>query len=312
MNENVTNGMNEKEPVIRTVKLFKNYGGKTAIDSFTINIPEGGLIGLVGRNGSGKTTLMKMCAGRLDVTGGVLEVFGRAPMDNLAVLSDLVYINHDTKYDGYLKLSDVLRNYVLMFPNFDLEFAGSLLKYFNLQPNLKFRELSLGMTSIFNFICGLSCRSKLTMFDEPIIGMDAAARKDVNKILLRDYNEHPRTIIVSSHLLTEVENLLSDIMLINEGRLVLFRNIDDLRQSAYSVEGEKEAVNAFCSGRNTLFVKSGMSGEAVIMERFDDEVAANAKQSGLRVSAVKPEDLCVYLTGEDREGELECLLQKTN
>ena len=311
MNENMAVGINENEPAIRAVKLFKNYGGKTAINSFTINIPEGGLIGIVGRNGSGKTTFMKMCAGRLTVTGGVLEVFGRAPMDNLAVLSDLVYISHDTTYDGYLKLTTILRNYSVMFSNFDLEFANRLLKYFRLQPNLKYRELSHGMTSIFNFICGLSCRSKLTLLDEPVLGMDAEARKTVYEILLRDYAEHPRTIIISSHLLTEVENLLSDILLIDAGRPVLFRNIDDLRQSAYRVEGEKEAMDAFCAGgRNTLYVKNGMRCEAVIMERFDDDAAAKAKQSGLSVSAVKPEDLCAYLTREEKEDKLECLWQQ--
>ena len=317
MNEPVMNESSMKEPVmnepvIRAKKLCKIYDKKTAIQSFSIDIPEGGLIGLIGRNGSGKTTFMKMCAGRLDVTSGSLEVFGSAPMDNLNVLSRLVYTHHDVTYSKQLNLQNIVKNYAAMFPDFDMDFAVRLLKYFDISSEMKYRQLSQGMKSVFNFICGLSCRSKLTMFDEPVLGMDITVRKAAYEILLRDYTEHPRTIIISSHLLAELESVLSDILLIDEGCLVLFRNIDDLRQSAYRVEGEKDAVDAFCAGKNTIYVKNGSSGEAVIMETFNDGVAARAKQSGLRVSTVRPEDLCVYMTKENKEGELECLWQKTN
>ena len=300
------------ESIIKANGLCKNYGAKTAIQSFSIDIPEGGLIGLIGRNGSGKTTLMKLCAGRLYATSGGLEVLGSPPMDNLNVLSNLVYIHHGMTFSRGLELQVILNNYALMFPDFDLEFACGLLKYFDISRRRKYGQLSHGMMSVFNFICGLSCRSKLTMFDEPVLGMDVTVRKAIYEILLRDYTENPRTIIISSHLLGELENILSDILLIDEGLLVLFRNIDDLRQSAYRVEGEKEAVDAFCAGKNTIYVKSGMSGEAVVMEIFDDGVAAKAKQSRLNVSTVRPEDLCVYLTRENKEGELECLWQKAN
>jgi len=312
MNETTINEPIVNKPVIKAKKLCKIYDRKTAIHSFSIDIPEGGLIGLIGRNGSGKTTFMKMCAGRLDVTSGSLEVFGSAPMNNLSVLSQLVYTYHNVAYGTLLKLQNILKNYAVMFPDFDMGFAVRLLKYFDISTDLKYRQLSQGMMSVFNFVCGLSCRSKLTMFDEPVLGMDITVRKAAYEILLRDYTEHPRTIIVSSHLLAELESVLSDILLIDEGRPVFFRNIDDLRQSAYRVEGEKAAVDAFCAGKNTIYVKSGASGEAVIMESFNDGIAAKAKQIGLRVSAVRPEDLCVYLTRENKEGELECLWQKAN
>ena len=301
-----------RESVIKARKLFKNYGTKTAIRSFSIDIPEGGLIGLIGRNGSGKTTFMKLCAGRLDASGGRLEVLGSPPVGNLNVLSNLVYTWHGVAYDRRLELQIILRNYALMFPDFDLGFAYGLLKYFDLAPGMKYRQLSQGMMSIFNFICGLSCRSKLTMFDEPVLGMDVMARKAAYEILLRDYTEHPRTIIVSSHFLAELESVLSDILLIDEGLLVFFSNIDDLRQSAYRVEGEKDAVDAFRAGKNTIYMKSGISSEAVIMEAFDGDAAASARQNGLRVSAVRPEDICAYLTSGNKEGDLECLWQKAN
>lgn len=298
--------------MIKANGLCKNYGKKAAIHEFNLDVPGGGIIGLIGRNGSGKTTLMKLCAGQLDITNGKLEVFGNAPMDHLDVLCDVVYTYHNMTYDKQLKLKNILSNYAIMFKDFDLEFAEKLLKYFGLDPNAKYKSLSQGMGSIFNFICGLSCRAKLTMFDEPVLGMDVTVRKSAYEVLLRDYAEHPRTIIISSHLLSELEGVLSDILLIDEGKLVLFDNIDDLRQSAYRIEGEKSAVDAFSVGKQIVYYRNGISCEAVIKEVFDDAIHVKTQKSGLKVSNVRPEDLCVYLTRENKEGELECLWQKTN
>jgi ABC-2 type transport system ATP-binding protein len=215
-----------------------------------VAVPENGIIGLIGRNGSGKTTLMKMCSGLLNVTSGSLEVFGGTPMDNLNVLSDVVYTYHNIEYDKILRLISIIENYAIMFKDFDIKFAKKLLKYFDLNPKLKYTGLSQGMASVFNFICGISCRAKLTMLDEPVLGMDVTVRKSVYEVLLRDYTENPRTIIVSSHLLSELEGVLSDIILIDKGKLILFDNIDNLRQAAYRVEGEKPAVDTFIEDKN--------------------------------------------------------------
>ncbi|MCL1873395.1 MAG: ABC transporter ATP-binding protein [Clostridiales bacterium] len=297
---------------LQAADLSKNYGKNAAIRSFTIDIPYGGLIGLIGRNGSGKTTFMKLCAGLLDLSGGKLEVFGRAPMDNLAVLSDLVYTCHNMSHEKQLRLQAILGNYAIIFKDFDREFAEKLLQYFDLKPKMRYKQLSQGMASIFNFICALACRSKLTMFDEPVLGMDVTVRKAAYEVLLRDYTEYPRTVIISSHLLAEMEGILSDILLIDEGRPVLFGNIDDLRQSSYRIEGEKAAVDSFSAGKQIIYYKNGISCEAVIKETLDDEIRTRAGQSGLRVCHVRPEDLCIYLTRENKEGELECLWQKAN
>jgi ABC-2 type transport system ATP-binding protein len=281
-----------------------------AVDSFSVDIPEGKTIGLIGRNGSGKTTLMKMCAGQLEVSEGKLEVFGSPPMDNLDVLSRVMYTFHDMTFERHLTLEHIISNYALILSSFDLEFARKLLKYFDLPSKMKYSHLSQGMMSTFNFICGLSCRTGLTLFDEPVLGMDVTVRRSCYEILLRDSIEHPRTIIISSHLLAELEGVLSDILLIDRGRLVLFSSLDDLRQSAYRVEGSKQDVDAYCAGRYVIYSKNGLTSEAVIGEIFNESTADKVTQSGLKVSAVRPEDLCVYLTRENKEGEMECLWQK--
>jgi len=298
--------------IINATGLTKTFGKMAAIDNLDLSISGDAIIGLIGRNGAGKTTLMKMIVGQLDINVGQLEVFGEAPMDNLDVLENIVYTYHNMQYDRALRLKAIIENYDIMFRDFDLEFAMKLLDYFALDPKLKFKNLSQGMASTFNFICGLSCRARLTMFDEPVLGMDVTVRKAAYEVLLREFSEHPRTFIVSSHLLSEIEGVLSDIILIDDGKLVLYENIDALRQKAYRVEGERDAVDTFTNGKNIIYKKGGLSAETVVYEELTETVGSEAKRQNLTVSAVRAEDICIYLTREDKEGELECLWQKVN
>jgi ABC-2 type transport system ATP-binding protein len=294
--------------VIETIGLSKYFGKTEALSGLSVNIPEHSITGLIGRNGSGKTTFLKILAGILDKTSGDVKVFGGQPMDNLPVLNKLVYTYHNMAYDPNLNLKTILYAYKTMFAGFDHGFADKLMKYFELNGKMKYKHLSQGMGSIFNFLCALSCRADLTMFDEPVLGMDVTVRKSAYEILLRDFSEYPRTFIVSSHLLSELEGVLSDILLIEQGKLVLHSPIDDMRQSAYRIDGNHAAVENFFSGKKTIAQKKNeFSGFAVVYEPVTEKVMESAKAHGLSVSSVRAEDLCVYLTRQNKEEELECL-----
>ena len=294
--------------IVQTVNLHKHFGKTQALSDLSISIAEHSVTGLIGRNGSGKTTLLKILAGILDKTSGEVSVFGSEPMDNLPVLRRLVYTYHNIAYDLSLKLDTILYAYKTMFPNFDSDFADKLMSFFELSGKMKYRSLSQGMSSIFNFLCALSCRAELTMLDEPVLGMDVTVRKSVYEILLRDFSEHPRTFIISSHLLSEIEGLLSDILLIEQGKLVLHSPIDDVRQSAYRIDGNGAAVERFISDKKAIaHKKTDISNFAVIYEPLTERASETAKTQGLTVSPVRAEDLCVYLTRQNKEDELECL-----
>ena len=294
--------------VINTISLNKRFGKTHALSKVSFSISENSITGLIGRNGSGKTTLMKILAGILDKTGGDVLVFGQQPMDNLAVLNKIVYTYHNVPYDPNLNLKIILHAYKTMFPNFDAGFANKLMKYFELNDKMKYKGLSQGMASIFNFLCALSCRCPLTMLDEPVLGMDVTVRKSAYEILLRDFTEHPRTFIVSSHLLSELEGVLSDILLIEQGRVVLHNPIDDIRQSAYRVDGNQSAIENYVANKKVIKRKaSELNGFAVIYEPCTEAVTNEAKRQGLIISPVRAEELCVYLTQQNKEDELECL-----
>jgi len=294
--------------VVKTISLSKSFGSNHALSDMSLTVSENSITGLVGRNGSGKTTLMKILAGILDVTSGEALVFGEQPMDNMQVLNNLVYTYHDLAYDPNLTLKTILFSYRTMFPKFDALFADKLMKYFELSEKMKYKSLSQGMGSIFNFLCALSCRARLTMLDEPALGMDVAVRKSAYEILLRDFSEHPRTFIISSHLLSEIEGVLSDILLIEQGKVVMNSPIDEVQESAYRVDGSQSAIEAYTANKNVIARKtSELSCFAVVYEPCTDAVAESAKKAGLLISAVRAEDLCVYLTKPDKEDELECL-----
>jgi len=294
--------------VVRTTNLSKHYGKTHALSDISISINENSITGLIGRNGSGKTTLMKILSGNLDQTSGKAIVFGEQPMDNLAVLNKLVYTYHNVPYDKNLNLKTILYGYKTMFPCFDSVFAEKLMHYFELTVKMKYKSLSQGMASIFNFLCALSCRAPLTMLDEPVLGMDVTVRKSAYEILLRDFTEHPRTFIISSHLLSELEGILSDILLIEQGKVVLNQNIDDVRQSAYRIDGTGPTIDSYVTNKKIITRKiSDLNCFAIVHERCTESVIESAKQQGLTVSSVRPEELCVFLTQQNKEDELKCL-----
>jgi ABC-2 type transport system ATP-binding protein len=296
------------QPVIQTTALTKYYKETKALDNMTVNIGAETITGLVGRNGSGKTTLMKIAAGQLDYTSGEALTFGERPMNNLNVLPKLVYSYHNFPHDKFQYTGVIIKGFQSMFPNFDRPFAEKLMAFFELKPKMWYSSLSQGMASIFNFITALACRTPLTLLDEPALGMDIMVRRSAYEILLRDFMEHPRSFVVSSHLLSELEGTLSDLIFIEEGKLIVNGAIDDIRNSAYRVDGKPESLDAFCKGKKTIFRQSGdILSFAVIYAALTDEDKKEASQRGLTVSNVRVEDLFVYLTGKNKEGELACL-----
>lgn len=298
---------------VSTKNLSKFYGDNAALNNININVNSKELIGLIGTNGSGKTTLMKLIAGLLDKSSGEIKVFGEEPMDNLDVLENVVYTYHDLPLNLDQNLKSHLKSYEAIYPNFDMDFASKLMNLFHLNPKAKYKSLSQGMMSLFNFICGLSARAQLTMLDEPILGMDVTVRKSAYEILLRDYMEHPRTIIISSHILNELEDILSEMIIINKGEVLLYDNMDNIRDYAYRVDGKAEALAEFSKNKNILYTsKSQFQSFMIIKEQITENTESAAKIHGLSVSRIRPEELYVYLAGNDYEEGMECLWTTNN
>ena len=290
--------------VIKCRGLTKIYGRTKALNNLSFEIEENKITGLIGRNGSGKTTLLKIIASYFRETSGEIEVFSEKPFNNLTVSANVIYINDQMNFPTALSLKEILTVSSTFYENWNHELANRLFDYFSFQPNQQYNNLSKGMKSTFNMIVGLSARCALTMFDEPTTGMDAAVRKDFYRALLKDYIDHPRTILLSSHHLDEIEDLIEDILLIKDGKELLHIQIEDLKEYAIGVQGLATDVKEWSKNRKVIYSKNiGLDRMYAVIKKYDYESEKQqAHASGLAITPVSSSDVCVYLTSKTKGG----------
>ncbi|OIK16516.1 ABC transporter [Bacillus sp. MUM 116] len=286
--------------VIECEGLIKVYGQKNALNRITFQIAENKITGLIGRNGAGKTTLLKTIAGHLKETSGGIKVFTEKPFNNLKVSANTIFIHEEMEFPSVLCLKEILETASSFYENWDEELAYRLFDYFSFYPLQQFNGLSKGMKSTFKMILGLAAKCPLTIFDEPTSGMDAAVRKDFYRALLKDYIAYPRTIIISSHHLNEIEDLIEDILLIKDGKELLHMPAADLKEWAVGLRGKAQMVKERIKDFGILH--SQPIGQdhlyAVVKNDFSQEEITEIRANGIEVSAVESSDLCVYLTGK--------------
>jgi ABC-2 type transport system ATP-binding protein len=286
-----------------TKSLRKEYPSKVALRDMDITLGGDGIVGLIGRNGAGKTTLLKILAGYIRPTSGDVRIFSAPVFDNLNVLSRLVFIDEEMQFDRNFRLRDILRVCQIHYANWDAGFAQRLLAFFKLDTRKAYRQLSRGMKTQFNIIVGLAARAPVTLLDEPTLGLDAAVRKEFYDIMLSDYLENPRTIIISSHLLGEMENLLGEIILLDEGRLVMHQPMDVFQDYGVYLEGSKAAVLPHVE-KHTVWRREELGQNVMVAVRNDfdaSERALLASNPNVRVSRIPVQDLCIYLTGQGKD-----------
>jgi ABC-2 type transport system ATP-binding protein len=290
--------------VVECKNVSKWYGDHVALDDLSFALTENKITGLIGRNGAGKTTLLKIISGYLRHDSGEVRVFGERPFSNLKVSANSIFIDNEMSFSSGLTLEELLGTAGDFYPNWDGELAKGLFFYFSFKPDQYHGSLSKGMRSTFNMIIGLSARCPLTIFDEPTSGMDAATRKDFYRAVLKDYIAHPRTILLSSHLLGEIEDLLEEVLLIKSGSTFLHAGIEELKGYAIGVRGKTEAVLDWIGDAEPLHERDmgpGLTFMVIKNERTPEEMD-KARLLGLDLRPVPAEDICTYLTGPSKGG----------
>jgi ABC-2 type transport system ATP-binding protein len=273
-------------------------GDVTAIDDLTLKLEGGKIYGLLGRNGSGKTTLMSLIAAFRRVTEGTILVDGQVPFENEELTQQICLVRDsgDVVVDGD-SVKGILRRARRFRPAWDEEFAQRLLDTFQLPSNRGVAKLSRGQRSALGITVGLASRAPLTMLDEAYLGMDAPSRYAFYDILLEDYIEHPRTIILSTHLIEEVGRLFEQVVIIDRGRLVVHDDTDTLRMRGAAVVGPAVAVDDFTTGMTILGEQRlGGTKSVTVYGEIDADARAVAADWGLELSPVALQDLFVHLT----------------
>lgn len=281
---------------IEVTGLTRRFGSLAAVDDVSFTVEEGRIYGLLGRNGAGKTTLMQLLTGQDFATSGTIRVFGETPVENAGVLQNVCFIKESQKYPDDFKVKHVLTSAPWFFRNWDADFAKRLVVDFRLPVDRRIKKLSRGQLSSVGVIVGLASRAPLTFFDEPYLGLDAVARQLFYDRLLEDYSEHPRTVILSTHLIDEVSNLLEHVLVIDNGRIIIDESAEALRGTASNVVGTKADVEAFTNGRSVLHREGigGIASATIESLTATDRKAATA--AGLELSPVSLQQLIVRKT----------------
>jgi ABC-2 type transport system ATP-binding protein len=256
-------------PAISVAGLSRRYRGQLALDHVSFDIEPGSITGLLGRNGAGKTTLMRIIAGHEFASAGSVTVLGASPAAGDALLHRMVLVREDQRYPGYgwpyFLVRHAVRAASWFYPNWDAGLAEALLGDFGLPPGRAVKRLSRGMRSALGIVIGLAARAEVTLFDEPYAGLDPVARQLFYDRLLADYAEHPRTMLLSTHLIDEAAGLLERVVVIDRGKVVLDAAADEVRGSATSVSGPAIAVAEFTAGRTVLERRRIASRESAVV-----------------------------------------------
>ncbi|WP_433612068.1 ABC transporter ATP-binding protein [Prescottella agglutinans] len=296
----------DPKPVVSVDRLSRLFGNVTALDDVSFDLEPGKIYGLLGRNGAGKTTLMKILTGQEAASSGTVNVFEGSPFENADVLRNLCFVKESQKYPEDMKVKHVLAAAELLLPGWDREFAGRLMDDFQLPDRRRVKKLSRGMTSALGIVIGLASRAPLTLFDEPYLGLDAVARQLFYDRLLADYAEHPRTIVLSTHLIDEVSNLLEHVVVIDGGRVVLDEDVDSLIGRHAMVDGPSAAVDAFVTHRAVLRRESlGGHSRATIQGLLTGSDREDAMRLGLALSPVSLQQITIRNTVGGEAGRLE-------
>ncbi|MFC8681845.1 ABC transporter ATP-binding protein [Microbacterium ureisolvens] len=283
--------------VIEVENLTKRYRDVVAVDDVSFTIEKDTIYGLLGRNGAGKTTVMSILTAQNFATSGDVRVYGMHPYENAKVLSRMCFVRESQKYPDDALPKHAFGTAKLFFPNWDDELATQLIEDFQLPMKTRIKKLSRGQLSAVGVIIGIASRAEITFFDEPYLGLDAVARQIFYDRLLEDYVAHPRTIILSSHLIDEVSNLIERVLVIDRGRILIDETTDALRDRAANIVGDVAAVDAFVAGREVIHRESlGRVASVTVLGSLTSADRARLAEAGLDVAPVSLQQLIVRTT----------------
>lgn len=213
-------------PILECRHLYKNFGSKSALNDINFSINRGRIVGLLGPNGSGKTTIIKLANALLTPTKGEILIDGKNPgIETKKIIS---YLPEKTYLNEWMKVHQIIEFFSDFYDNFNSEKAYDMLKKLNISPYDRLKTMSKGTKEKVQLILVMSREADLYLLDEPIGGVDPAARDYILSTILNNYNEQA-TIIISTHLISDVEKILDDIVFIKEGQVVLTSSVDEIR-----------------------------------------------------------------------------------
>ncbi|PKM68540.1 MAG: ABC transporter ATP-binding protein [Firmicutes bacterium HGW-Firmicutes-2] len=282
---------------IELKSITKNYKATCALKDISLIFEEKRIYGLLGRNGAGKTTLLNLMTNRIFPTHGHITLSDQPITENDALLERIFYMTERNLYPESMKIHEVFRWTKTFYGNFDLNYANGLCKKFDLNPNKKIKALSTGYNTVAKLIVALASNAELLIFDEPILGLDAHHRTLFYKELLAQYIKTPKTIILSTHIIEEIADLLEWVVILGNQTVLINESVSSLLERAYTVTGKSSDVEAFIQNKNFIGLEYlGNYCKATLLETPNTETLETIHQIGLEKSKVGLQELFIKLT----------------
>lgn len=232
--------------------ITKTYGGREVLRDISLTLEPGRIYGLIGRNGAGKTTLLSILTAQNPATGGTVSLDGQPVWENRKSLEKLCLSRELTANAesglAAMKVKEYLRIASIYYPGWDKEMEKRLVELFQLNTKKKLAKLSKGMLSMVTIIVAMCSKAPYTILDEPVAGLDVVAREQFYKLLLEEYTETGRTFVVSTHIIEEASDILEEVIVLHEGRLLLMEETQSLLDRVRHVSGKAEEVDAATAG----------------------------------------------------------------
>jgi len=291
--------------MIKVKQLCKSFDGFRALDNLDINVPKGAVYGLVGPNGAGKSTVIRHIAGIYRQDAGQVLVDGEPVYENVAVKSRMAYIPDDIFYYTQASINDMKNFYSSIYPNFSNERFEKLGEIFKLDRRHLMRRLSKGMQKQASFWLTMSMCPEVIILDEPVDGLDPVMRRQVWSILLGDVAEHGTTVLVSSHNLRELEDVCDHVGIMNRGKMLVERSLDQLQDNIVKIQLAFDDKGSLPEGLEILHQSSTGRLQQLILRGKAEELSARimaAKPLFLDVVPLSLEEIFIYeLGGADDE-----------
>ena len=273
--------------------LTRKFGDTTALNRVNLCLDEPKIYGLLGRNGAGKTTLLRLITNYIQPTEGSITLDEQNVWENEKAQHQIFLVT-ETSYFAEMNAHKLIQLMSEIYPSFDKQQCLDYAKRFELDLNKKYTALSTGYKSVLRAVLSLSVHTPFLFLDEPTLGMDAFHRELFYKLLIESYSESPSCILLSTHLISEVEGLLENVIILDHGKVLIDESSEQLLAQGYCVSGRISDVDDYCSGKNIIgsSVVGGLKTTAILGER-------NNVPDTLDVTGLSLQQLFVQLVGSE-------------
>lgn len=295
-------GIETIKATIEIKGLTHQFDDQKALSEMDLLLETPKIYGLIGRNGAGKTTLLSLLAGYREVQEGEIKIFGEAVFENSSVTRNVSYHGKPDYEEEDEKVGAYFDFYQRYRPKFDKAYALRIAEVFEIPLDKKINKLSQGKQSALKGILGLASKTPVTIFDEVYLGMDAPSRTRFYKEVLEEQLKEPRLMIISTHLVSEMEYLFDHVLIMHQGKIMIDEPADEILERGFAVTGEKSQVEEFTKDLRVLHREAlGQIQKVIIFgekEKLREEVL---ERLNIEISEVSLQDLFIHLTEKKRD-----------